>query len=548
MFVVGQTYFYNRGHEYLSQFINKENWIASDKVLQKKIKRLLSWIQKNTPNLSELIETAIIKPLSSSEKASIIDIIVCLSKLFGATEHFAAGPEVIDPVIIEEGKVTKKNLTQYVTMHEKCKYRPTIILLLKDDGYDRAKIILSNCPNGTNVKMIQNNGVATHYKVINSGAKSVEEFLDSYARQCFSTCCNTEHNILTSSEWTENDVVNKFSPSIFQIRSTFIKEHKLDAIKNIKLLDEQLNCYTPQNTKDEFLKNSFSCMNKLFQVYCYDNGNKQLNEALDLANELNNEILKAHVYRYSHFFDCSRQEKQALLKKAEDIFTQHNIADHAVYCRNNNLIHQFSYNKISINDFCELEGKAVYDTPGLALMAHIINNVGVAYLFEHFIDEAIEEFNKGIEYANNNHIQELALRSNNLIAEAIGFFSFNEKEARSILRTIFGTPSLGLTRMPFLTAQFALNVVGSAFMSNPAVAVQLLNEFDVKKLVQSAFNTNIMGTGSMIKQMEVLSIKYSAFDLLSELRLPANRTSISGIRLNFIIDYGLNPFFFNTWL
>ena len=68
------------------------------------------------------------------------------------------------------------------------------------------------------------------------------------------------------------------------------------------------------------------------------------------------------------------------------------IADHVVYYRNNRLIHQFSLDRISINDFCELEGKAVYDTPGLVLMAHIINNIGVAYLFEHFIENAIEEF------------------------------------------------------------------------------------------------------------------------------------------------------------
>ncbi|MDE6004727.1 MAG: hypothetical protein K2G88_05010, partial [Oscillospiraceae bacterium] len=176
VFVVGQTYFYKRGHKYLSQYINKKNWIASDRVLENKIKRLLSWIQKKTPNLAELIESA-------KTKVNIIDIIVCLSKLFCATEHVAAGPEVVDPIIIEEGKVKKSNLAQYVTMHEKCRYRPTIILLLKDDGYDRARTLLSNCPNGINIKMIQNDGTSIHYKVINDGAKNIEEFIDAYARQ-----------------------------------------------------------------------------------------------------------------------------------------------------------------------------------------------------------------------------------------------------------------------------------------------------------------------------------------------------------------------------
>lgn len=541
VFVVGQTYFFKRGHNYLSQYINKENWIASDKILENKIKKLLSWIHKKTPNLSELIENA-------TKKVSIIDIIICLSKLFCATEHVAAGPEVIDPIIIEEGKIKKSNLAQYVTMHEKCRYRPTVILLLKDDGYDRAKTLLSGCPNGINIKMVHNDGTSIHYKVINDGARSIEEFMDAYARQCFSTCCNTEHNILTSSEWSENTTINKFSPTIFKIRSIFIKEHKLDAVESIQWLSSQLELLLPRNNMDEILKKSFTCMSNLFQVYCYDRGGNQLYDALDLANDLDNEILKAHVFRYSHFFNCSRQEKQDLLQEAENIFTQYNIADHAVYCRNNRLIHQFSLDRISINDFCELEGKAVYDTPGLVLMAHIINNVGVAYLFEHFIENAIEEFIRGIDYSKNNHIQNLALRSNKLIAEALSFCDFNEKEARSILRTIFGTPSLGLKRMPFLTAQYALNVIACAFISKPIIASQLLHDFKILELIQSAFDTNIMGSGSMIKQMEILSVKYHNFDLFGQLRLPNKRTPISGVRLDFICEYGLNPFFFNTWL
>ena len=547
IFVIGQTYFYNRGHDYLRQYIYEKNWIASDKILERRIKKLLSWIQKKTPNIAELIEW-VFTAVTSSEKPNIVEIITALSKLFSASEHVAVGPEVIDPTIIEEEKVTKRNLTQYITIHENCKYRPAIIVLLKDDDFDRAKTLLSNCPNGMNVKMINNDGTAEHYKVINNGATNIEEFIDSYSRQCFSTCSRTNHGVLMTSDWSNNLTISKFSPMVFQIRSTFIKEDKLDAADNVKRLNEELTLYNPANSTDEVLRNSFLCMSKLFSVYCFDHGGKQLTEALDLANELNNDILKAHVYRYSHFFNCSREDKQGMLQQAENIFTNHNIADHAVYCRNNRLIHQFSKNRININDFCELEGKATYDTPGLALMAHIINNVGVAYLFEHYIDSAIESFERGLRYVTNNHIQELALRSNLIAAKALGFYDFNEVEAKNILRIIFGTSSLGLKRMPFLTAHYALNVIASAFMSSPNIAIQLMREYNIVGLIQSAFTTNIMGTGSMIKQMEVLSVKYNGFKLLEQLKLPPNRTPVSGIRLDFICKYGLNPFFFNTWL
>lgn len=548
IFVVGQTYYHIRGYEYLSQFRNKKNWIASDKILERRIKRLLSWVQKNTPNIAELIERIIDSENSSSKKMGIVEVIIALSKVFGVTEQVAVGPEVIDPVIIEEEKVTKKNLTHFVTMHEKCKYRPAIIVLLKDDGYDRAKVLLANCPNGMNVKMIENNGTSTHYRVINEGAKNVEDFLDSFARQCFSTCSRTEHGVLISGDWSGNQTIDKFSPTIFQIRSTFIKEHKLDAAQNIYWLKKQLNEYTPTNNSENYLKQSFICMGDLFSVYCFDNGGKELSEATRLANSLDNDILKAHVYRYSHFLDCNREEKENLLTKAEDIFKQYGIADHAVYCCNNKLIHQFSKDRISITDFNDLEGRATYDTPGLVLMAHIINNVGVAYLFEHFINDAIEKFKLGLSDAKYNHIQSLALRSNMMIAKTMGFNPFDEKDARSILSEIFSTPSLGLKRMPFLTAQFALNVISCALCAAPQVANQLLHEYKILELVQSAFDTNSMGTGSMIKQLETLTFKYRNFDLLTKLHLPLKRTSVSGLRLDFICQYGFNPFFFNTWL
>lgn len=547
VFVIGQEYLEGDGENYLRQYYYKENWIASDRIIERKIKKTLNWIQQKTPNITELVET-VIATADSSRKLNIIDIIVALSKLFATSEHVAANPNDISPIIIEEAKVSKRNLTQYITMYEKCKFRPVIIILLKDNDFKRAKDLLSNCPNGINVKIVRVNGLSTYYKVINTGTENVLDFLDAYSRQCFSTCSRTDHDVLTSSAWENESIVSKFSPTIFQIRSTFIKEHKLDAVSQIQWLDNELKLYTPKSSSELILKNSFDCMNKLFKVYCYDHGGAELGTALDLAKELDNEILEAHVYRYSHFFNCSRTDKQNLLEKAENIFENHNIADHAVYCRNNKLIHQFSMNKISMYDFNKLKEYAEKKTPGLALMAHILNNVGVANLFEHNFQPSIDIFYEGLEYSKNNHIQELSLKSNLLIAKALYCCEFDEVMARNILMTIFGVNSLGMKKMPFLTAQFALNTIASAFYVNPNIATIFLKQFKIVELVQSAFDTNIMGTGSMICQMKVLSTRHRSFDLLEKLRLPSNRTPISGIRLKFIQDYGFNPFFFNTWL
>ena len=56
-------------------------------------------------------------------------------------------------------------------------------------------------------------------------------------------------------------------------------------------------------------------------------------QEIGLAKELDNEILLAHVYRYSHFFNCSRQNKQECLQKAENIFMKYKIF-HFYLCQN----------------------------------------------------------------------------------------------------------------------------------------------------------------------------------------------------------------------
>lgn len=180
-------------------------------------------------------------------------------------------------------------------------------------------------------------------------------------------------------------------------------------------------------------------------------------------------------------------------------------------------------------------------------MAHIINNIGVAYLFERLTDKAIEAFNNGLKYTGNNHIQRLALKSNLLIATFIATGNFDETKVKSILDEIF-TPYLGLNRMTFLTAQFALNVIGVVVNNNITRSKELISEYNIVQLIKTAFSTNIMGAGSMIKQMQAIAAKHPQLDLLKYIKAPSKTTNISGIRLDFIEEYALNPFFFNTWL
>ena len=83
---------------------------------------------------------------------------------------------------------------------------------------------------------------------------------------------------------------------------------------------------------------------------------------------------------------------------------------------------------------------------------------------------------------------------------------------------------------------------------NACLRLNMITDYKVIKLVQAAFDSNIMGTSSMIAQLKYFEKNQINFNLLSALKIPGITTDVSGLRKSYIEKYGINPFFFNTWL
>lgn len=62
-------------------------------------------------------------------------LFVPLVNFFQLSLHQAAGPDVIDPIIIEEGNVFSRYLTQLVNLHKESILRPTIIVILQGQRF-----------------------------------------------------------------------------------------------------------------------------------------------------------------------------------------------------------------------------------------------------------------------------------------------------------------------------------------------------------------------------------------------------------------------------
>lgn len=545
VYVVEQRFAVGRGFDYFKSFRGKENLIDTNGKIKKRIMSVLKWIQRNIPNVSELIEACFL----GGPAMSIAEIITSLNKLFSVHEHQAVGPDVIDPIIIQEETISSKYVTQIISLHEKSILQPTIIILLKDDNFDRAKALFSKCPHGINIKMIRNSGESEIYKVINTGADTVDSFISAFSQHCFSTCSHTPRNILLNEEWSNNSLVKYYAPSILKNRTNLLYDEKEEVSDDIDIIIANLENHHSSRSDEESLIRSFECTTKLMRVFCHDCGSQDMQDAYKIAKELDNEILLAQVFRYSHFLNNHTIDMQKnLLERAENIFSQNRMEDQAIYCLNNRLVYQFQESRINTREFKTLQEKAVYNVPGLVGMSHILSNTGVAYLMTGKPEEAMEYFSKGLDYARSQerNVQKAAILCNMLIAKSYCYYEIPDNDFKRTLNFIFDT--MGMQKLPFISVRLAMNVIAVAFKQNEQLGYELLSVYPIKELMEVGLRNNNMGSGELMLQMQYLNKRYEQFDIHFPELFKSNIYPVNGMHREYILRQGLNPFVFCTWL
>ncbi len=542
IYVVEQRFAVGCGYEYFNQYRGKENYIKNEQVLSRRIDKIIRWSQQKVPNVSELVSKCF-SLYSERTSASVVDVITALSKLFSVNSHQAAGPDVLDPIIIQEGEVSEQSLSQLVALHRESILQPVIIILLKDNDFDRAKELLSHCPDGINVKFIRNSGETELCRIVNTGVDNIDSFIDSYARQCYSTCSHTHRGILLNKEWSDNSVIRQYGPLLLKIRSSLLVDEKEKVRPDIETLLAALE-QEQFDIDNHSVINAFRCIAHLSRVFCLDYGGADINKALVLAKECHNDLLIAQVYRFAHFLTNSRTEQIELLSIAEHLFSENNVEDHAIYCTNNRLLHQFYSESIDLSEFRRMQQTAINNTPGLVGMSHIYNNVGVAYLYSGNPEQALEYFRKGMDYARERAVQRLALMTNMLIARTYMYDKIDEIEIRLLLNYIFDT--MGTSKLPFISANYVANIISITMRNNPHLAQELMTHYPIEELIRSAFASNIMGSGSLSILLKHLMSQSNQIDL--HIHIPSKKSQVTGFRARFAERHGLNPAIFNTWL
>lgn len=531
--IVTSEFAVQRGYPFFKGYENSPNFISTKDDFNRLIYRIMRTIAKNVPAIAELIKACFGQAFTVDNLA---DVVNPLFKLFSAHEHQAAGPEVIDPIIIREHLFTNRDIAEVVNLHKQSVLRPRVVVILKDNDLERAKQLLRFCHHGLRVRMIENKGVTEICKVINTGADDIEQFLDIYARQCFDACSRTSASIITNDEWAEDSSVRLYAPSLLRFRTNVIYHNKTGIRDDVSRFIDQLAMQEKRNK----LELGFKCLAHLFRVYCYDYGGEDILIARDLARELDNDILQAHVNRYAHFLPgLSKDEQGALMEEAQKIFSREGMADHSTYCENNRLVNSFYEERIVQARFDDMLAKARSDVPGLVGMATIWNNVGVAYLYNSRNEEAAECFEKGLKH-HPAHTQQLGLMCNLLVAK----YRAGEKAAEADVRNAVEHSMLHFGPGPFAFLG-ANNLINLLKACDEELARNVCAQYPVGEVIAQGLKANL-GGDSLNTQVTVNADALTKAGI-STGDFRSKTSSSGGFRHKFIQVTGFNPAIYNVW-
>lgn len=546
VFVVEKNFVEDRGSQYFKSLKDTFHYFDTDAKIKRFFKNSFDAISQNIAPLEKLVNLF----LSNFSGVNIVDAITSLCKIFTVTEHQFAGPDVIDPIILQEGKINKRSIARIVSLHKDSIFRPAIILLLKDNNFERACSLLSECPNGVNLKLIWNNGHIEYKKVVNCGASDITSFIDSFSKQCFSTCSKTDRSLLLNKEWSNNSFIKKYGPIMFKYRASLLCDEKENIQKELSDLASLFSNMSSENESEEKLIRTYECVAKLFCIFCNDVGGCDILDAIKLANKINNEVLLGHIYKYAEFIpNLSYEDRQEMYQKGYSIFHKNQMEDHAIYCKNNMLVEQFYTDKVIPEQFSEMLMEAVNSVPGMIGLSHICNNTGVAYLYCGQAENAIEYFDRGIKYSKGNDriVQNLALETNKMLAESYSYTVIDDNRMRFLMRRI--VDGMGTNKLPFLAADYILNILSIAYKQNESLGKEMIEDFPIFEIFQKAFSTSKINSQERLWQLQYMEKKYGKkFPLLNQLKIPKDIPKPIGKRKKFIDSYGLNPFDFNTWI
>lgn len=539
IFVVENRFFTGTGRKFFEEHKEKSKGYLDNEYKVNKFltKDVYAHIFKSVKN-----PKAILKYLfDSSSSIPISEAISLLSKTFGVLQQHAAGPELIDPIIIFEGVTTRQTIGSIMELYKNSHLKPKIIVVSKDNNYERIKSVLCYCPHETKIIYLKNDTSKIESRVFNSGANDVNSFISLYGRQCFNSCSRTPTDILYNPDWAEDSTIKEFSPEILYVRTKLMAGEKLEAAETINHSIENIWAKLEfiNRSKERNLLLGFDCFAKLFRVFCRDKGGQDIIDVQRASAHLENELLNAHLYRYSDFIQGLDSTKIIdNLNNAERIFREYEMEDHALYCKNNRLLKSFYTSQVSHEQFKQMTIEARLNVPGLVGMPILLNNSGVAYLYNSMFEQAVECFEMALQY-NPQNDHKLGISCNLLVAK----YLYGEEVVESDVTKLFFEAEFNfdLKKQAFLLAN---NLTNLAYIlsKDKNVSADLFQEKFYNDVIHIALQ-GPFGVNSLSHQLHRIN-RHEKINIACGITPKVDESK----RCKFVEICAMNPAIYNAWL
>lgn len=531
-------------YDFIGKYKNTPNYIDDENSAKRVIDTIFSVIEKYIQPIVNIVAPFCSAAIDTPVILNNDNYLFYSTQLLTSQEHKAIGLNKLNPIILSKKNLSIKFINKLANIFYNSPLKPTIIILENNNYLDITENY-KNFPTNTLIKHIDNSLNITESIIFNEGVENYNEFINCIADRCFDTCANTNYRLLINNEFNDN-IIKKYTTELFQIHTNLLYDRKEIVENELAQIIEELNTLlNEQNTNNTYVK-FYLCIALINETFCNDYGGNNITTALEISNELNNAVLKAHIDRYCDFLpNISLDEKNKKFIEAENIFNNNRMFDHAFYCRNNKYVDSFSSNNIDCNKFQTLVTEAKSKVPGMCGLVHIINNAGVAFLYERKYYDAIDCFNDGISRITNNDrmVQKSALEINKIIAEFCISHQIQKDEFVRIMDEINSNID---KKLYFIKARYYMNLVSMAYQYDSKFGNYLLNEYDIVDLVNKCILQNKIGAIQLQNQIKFLEyyidFPKEKFSILS------TTYPLQGKRMEFILTKGLNPFHFKTWL
>jgi hypothetical protein len=300
-----------------------------------------------------------------------------------------------DVFYIKQDKITPTQFARFLEpfCDVASKYQP-LILIEADHSFPKLKKSLANCPDSLNL-VEYSNGQGKVTAIKSSGVSELKEFVRLYSDNCFAAIART-----SMEDWNKllpnSEVILKIAQDLLLIRAKLMHEDRFAVTPIIRQIlgavekNEEHICN--QENYDSFL--FIRALLKLNLLFCTESPQGTLDHAVAVSAALDDPLLKAYALRFANFIEGNGFLKCHLLQRAEAIFEQNHIPDHALYCRNNRLVTAFRMDQILTNEFDNVADGIEELTPFLHRREDVFYNAGFNRLLQKDYEGAFKWFTR----------------------------------------------------------------------------------------------------------------------------------------------------------